>query len=90
MLSISAFSATYVNYVRPGFRPLIIAAGVVLAALGLLSVAQEWLGRADAHGTGHGHRVPGGHARPADRLRHAAEDRQALVRHQDADQLLRR
>ncbi|MEV4580379.1 TIGR03943 family protein [Nonomuraea jabiensis] len=57
LLSISAFSATYVNYVRPGFRPLIIAAGVVLAALGLLSIAQEWLGRADAHGTGHGHRV---------------------------------
>ncbi|WP_165974550.1 TIGR03943 family putative permease subunit [Nonomuraea deserti] len=55
LLSISAFSTTYLNYVRPGFRPLIVGAGAVLAALGLLSVVADMLGRPRAHD--HGSRV---------------------------------
>jgi uncharacterized repeat protein (TIGR03943 family) len=47
LLSISAFSTTYVNYVKPGFRPLLIGAGAVLVGLGLLSLLQGALG---AHG----------------------------------------
>ncbi|WP_433428369.1 TIGR03943 family putative permease subunit [Nonomuraea sp. CA-141351] len=50
LLTISAFSTTYVNYVKPGFRPLLVGAGVVLVVLGLLSVVQGWLGRPGAHG----------------------------------------
>lgn len=55
LLTISAFSTTYVNYVKPGFRPLLVGAGAVLVGLGLLSVVQGWLGRPGAHG--HGPRV---------------------------------
>ncbi|MEV4176324.1 TIGR03943 family protein [Nonomuraea sp. NPDC049709] len=63
LLSISAFSTTYVNYVKPGFRPLLMGAGAVLAVLGLLSVVADVLGRPAAHdhdhdhGHGHGPRV---------------------------------
>ncbi|MEV7012164.1 TIGR03943 family protein [Streptosporangium sp. NPDC051022] len=35
VLRISAFSTTYLNYVKPGFRPFLIAAGVVLVLLGV-------------------------------------------------------
>ncbi|MDP4503237.1 TIGR03943 family putative permease subunit [Nonomuraea turcica] len=35
LLSVSAFSAMYANYVRTGFRPALIATGAVLIALGL-------------------------------------------------------
>ncbi|UBU18332.1 TIGR03943 family putative permease subunit [Nonomuraea gerenzanensis] len=52
VLSISAFSTTYVNYVQPGFRPLLVAAGAVLAALGLLSVAAGVLDRPGARQRG--------------------------------------
>ncbi|MEV0831417.1 TIGR03943 family putative permease subunit [Nonomuraea rubra] len=55
VLSISAFSTTYVNYVRPGFRPLLVGAGAVLVVLGLLSVAAGLLDRPGAHR--HGPRV---------------------------------
>ncbi|MGR6917925.1 TIGR03943 family putative permease subunit [[Actinomadura] parvosata] len=54
VLSISAFSTTYVNYVKPGFRPLLVGAGAVLTVLGLLSVVAGLLGRpgpAHHHGT---------------------------------------
>ncbi|MFC5833442.1 TIGR03943 family putative permease subunit [Nonomuraea insulae] len=50
LLSISAFSTTYVNYVRPGFRPLLVGAGAVLVVLGLLSLVQGLLGRPGVHG----------------------------------------
>ncbi|MEU6719539.1 TIGR03943 family protein [Nonomuraea sp. NPDC046802] len=49
LLTISAFSTTYVNYVKPGFRPLLVGAGAVLVGLGLLSVVQGWLGTPGAH-----------------------------------------
>ncbi|WP_165977400.1 TIGR03943 family putative permease subunit [Nonomuraea diastatica] len=55
LLSISAFSTTYLNYVRPGFRPLLVGAGAVLAVLGLLSVVADLLGR--SRGRDHGSRV---------------------------------
>nr|WP_240973307.1 TIGR03943 family protein [Nonomuraea sp. FMUSA5-5] len=45
---------TYVNYVKPGFRPLLVGAGAVLAVLGLLSVVADLLDRPGAahhHGT---------------------------------------
>ncbi|MFI6324650.1 TIGR03943 family putative permease subunit [Nonomuraea sp. NPDC050556] len=37
ILRISAFSTTYVNYVKPGFRPFLIAAGAALLLLGIVS-----------------------------------------------------
>jgi len=35
LLSVSAFSAMYANYVRTGFRPALVATGAILVALGL-------------------------------------------------------
>ncbi|TDC05871.1 TIGR03943 family protein [Nonomuraea longispora] len=52
VLSISAFSTTYVNYVKPGFRPLLVGAGAVLAVLGLLSVVAGLVDRPGAHQRG--------------------------------------
>jgi uncharacterized repeat protein (TIGR03943 family) len=40
-LRISAFSTTYLNYVKPGFRPLLIAAGVVVCGLGVVGIVRE-------------------------------------------------
>ncbi|MGJ6969774.1 TIGR03943 family putative permease subunit [Streptosporangium sp. G11] len=40
VLRISAFSTTYLNYVKPGFRPFLIGAGVVLVVLGLIGLFQ--------------------------------------------------
>ncbi|PZG21019.1 hypothetical protein [Nonomuraea aridisoli] len=51
LLTISAFSTTYVNYVKPGFGPLLVAAGAMLLGLALLAVVQDWLGRPGAHGS---------------------------------------
>jgi uncharacterized repeat protein (TIGR03943 family) len=42
ILRVSALSTIYVNYVKPGFRPLLIAAGLVIFALGVLGLIQEW------------------------------------------------
>lgn len=42
MLRISAFSTTYVNYVKPGFRPFLIAAGCVLALVAIVGLVQAW------------------------------------------------
>ncbi|MGN9845880.1 TIGR03943 family putative permease subunit [Nonomuraea sp. H19] len=47
LLKISAFSADFTNYVKPGFRPLLIAAGAVLTVLGAVI-----LGRERRHGRG--------------------------------------
>jgi hypothetical protein len=40
VLRISAFSTTYLNYVKPGFRPFLIGAGVVLVVLGVIGLLQ--------------------------------------------------
>ncbi|MEV0620114.1 TIGR03943 family protein [Nonomuraea sp. NPDC050404] len=47
LLKISVFSADYANYVRPGFRPLLIGAGVVLVVLAVLVPIRERRHRAD-------------------------------------------
>ncbi|MFI7708532.1 TIGR03943 family putative permease subunit [Nonomuraea sp. NPDC049480] len=41
LLQISTFTTDFANYVKPGYRPLLIAAGVALAALGVTAVALE-------------------------------------------------
>ncbi|GII77652.1 TIGR03943 family protein [Sphaerisporangium rufum] len=38
----SALSDAYLNYVKPGFRPMLVAAGVVILLLGVLGMVQEW------------------------------------------------
>ncbi|TMR88426.1 TIGR03943 family putative permease subunit [Nonomuraea basaltis] len=48
LLQISAFSADFANYVKPGFRPLLIAAGAVLIVLGVAVLAAERRRRRDA------------------------------------------
>jgi uncharacterized repeat protein (TIGR03943 family) len=42
VLRISAFSTTYLNYVKPGFRPFLIGAGVVLVVLGIIGLVQSF------------------------------------------------
>nr|PZN44995.1 MAG: TIGR03943 family protein [Actinomycetota bacterium] len=42
VLRISAFTTEYLNYVKPGFRPFLIAAGAVVFALGVITLVQEW------------------------------------------------
>src|SRR5690349_24946004 len=42
VLRISAFSATYLNYVKPGFRPFLIGAGAVLVVLGIIGLVQSF------------------------------------------------
>ncbi|MFC4531011.1 TIGR03943 family putative permease subunit [Sphaerisporangium dianthi] len=42
LLRVSAFSTIYLNYVKPGFRVPLVAAGLVLFALGVLGLVQEW------------------------------------------------
>ncbi|WP_062357499.1 TIGR03943 family putative permease subunit [Herbidospora yilanensis] len=54
VLRITTVSTTYLNYVKPGFRPFLIAAGVVVLALGVIGLVQEWRGsdRDDSHTPG--------------------------------------
>ncbi|MFD0656923.1 hypothetical protein [Thermocatellispora tengchongensis] len=47
VLRISAFSTTYLNYVKPGFRPFLIAAGAVLVVLGVVGLIRDWRRPAD-------------------------------------------
>ncbi|WP_181871336.1 TIGR03943 family putative permease subunit [Sphaerisporangium album] len=42
ILRVSALSTIYLNYVKPGFRPLLVIAGLALFVLGVLGVMQEW------------------------------------------------
>ncbi|MFC0551630.1 TIGR03943 family putative permease subunit [Planotetraspora thailandica] len=42
VLRITVLSTTYTDYVKPGFRPFLIAAGVVVLALGVIGLVQEW------------------------------------------------
>lgn len=41
LLRISAFSADFANYVKPGFRPLVVAAGAVLVVLAVAGLALD-------------------------------------------------
>ncbi|MEQ4721047.1 TIGR03943 family protein [Nonomuraea sp. B19D2] len=41
LLKISAFSTDFTNYVKPGFRPLLIAAGAVLVILAVATLIKE-------------------------------------------------
>jgi uncharacterized repeat protein (TIGR03943 family) len=56
VLRVTVLSTTYVNYVKPGFRPFLIAAGAVVFALGVIGLIQEWrkpyLAETDAHDSG--------------------------------------
>ncbi|GAA0389727.1 TIGR03943 family protein [Acrocarpospora corrugata] len=52
VLRISLLSTTYLNYVKPGFRPFLVAAGLVVFVLGAVGLFQEWRGKASA---GHSH-----------------------------------
>lgn len=56
LLRISAFSTTYVNYVKPGFRPFLIAAGVAVFAVGVIGLVQAWR-KPDEEHAHHGPRV---------------------------------
>lgn len=56
LLNISVFSGTYVNYVKPGFRPLLIGAGAVLVGLALVTLVLQWRNHNEhAQDQGHGH-----------------------------------
>lgn len=54
VLRITTVSTAYLNYVRPGFRPFLIAAGVVVVVLGVIGLVQEWRGPTEPDGH-HGH-----------------------------------
>jgi uncharacterized repeat protein (TIGR03943 family) len=41
LLKISAFSTDFANYVKPGFRPLLIAAGAVMVILAVVTLIEE-------------------------------------------------
>ncbi|MEH0546080.1 TIGR03943 family protein [Streptomyces sp. B21-105] len=42
LLHAALFTDLYLNLVKPGMRPLLIASGVVLVALGVLAAAEAW------------------------------------------------
>ncbi|WP_157530782.1 TIGR03943 family putative permease subunit [Microtetraspora niveoalba] len=42
VLRITVLSTTYLNYVKPGFHPFLVAAGAVVLALGVIGLIQEW------------------------------------------------
>ncbi|MBB2914936.1 putative repeat protein (TIGR03943 family) [Streptosporangium becharense] len=52
VLRISAFSTTYLNYVKPGFRPFLIGAGAVLVILGVAGLFQATRVREASGGDG--------------------------------------
>jgi uncharacterized repeat protein (TIGR03943 family) len=61
MLGISAFSTEYVNYVKEGFRPFLIAAGAIILLIGVIGLVQDLRGRSPEHGhhhDGHHHKGP--------------------------------
>ncbi|GAA0423393.1 TIGR03943 family protein [Acrocarpospora corrugata] len=63
VLRITTLSTTYLNYVKPGFQPFLIAAAAVVFVLGVVGLIQEWRGspRPDHH-EGHEHGHEHGHA----------------------------
>ncbi|MBG0814217.1 TIGR03943 family protein [Planomonospora sp. ID82291] len=61
VLRISAFSTTYLNYVKPGFRPFLIGAGAGLLILGLTGLVQAWrVGEEHGDGPVQGRAAEGG------------------------------
>ena len=56
LLWITLAGHEYLNYVRPGFRLLVIGAGSVLCALGGAGIVRDWRrhGEAPCHGHAHG------------------------------------
>ncbi|MEU1736827.1 TIGR03943 family protein [Streptosporangium sp. NPDC020145] len=56
VLWISGFSTSYLNYVKPGFRPFLVGAGVVLVVLGVAGLFTKRKHDHD-HDHGHGHGV---------------------------------
>ncbi|MCD0449876.1 TIGR03943 family protein [Actinocorallia sp. API 0066] len=63
VLWITLVTGEAINYVKPGFRPLLVAAGVVLVVLGAVGVRREWhddRGGTEAGHAGHHH----GHGGP--------------------------
>ncbi|MEU4834069.1 TIGR03943 family protein [Streptosporangium sp. NPDC023615] len=79
VLRISAFSTTYLNYVKPGFRPFLIGAGVVLVILGVVGLLQA----SRAGDLAAGESAPEGHGHPP-RGRDEALDRPSGHDHDDA------
>lgn len=56
VLRITLLSTTYLNYVKPGFRPFLIAAGLVVFVLGAIGLYQEWRKPSEEdHQHGHSH-----------------------------------
>lgn len=55
LLWITLVSGEYVNYVRPGFRYLLVPAALVLLCLGVAGLQREWRDRDGSHDDGHGH-----------------------------------
>ncbi|WP_179282467.1 TIGR03943 family putative permease subunit [Streptosporangium subroseum] len=51
VLRISAFSTTYLNYVKPGFRPFLIGAGAVLVILGIIGLVQSFRQKESSSGS---------------------------------------
>ncbi|MEU6408077.1 TIGR03943 family protein [Microbispora sp. NPDC046933] len=69
VLWISALTTSYLNYVKPGFRPFLLAAGAVVLALGITGLVQEWRRPyAGAH-AGHVREGTGEHAEGHDHSR---------------------
>ncbi|MFF3444924.1 TIGR03943 family putative permease subunit [Streptosporangium sp. NPDC002721] len=88
VLRISAFSTTYLNYVKPGFRPFLIGAGAVLVILGLIGLFQA----SRAGGTPANedprddtHERPDGHGRPVTHEHPHDHDRAGTSEHGPGD-----
>jgi uncharacterized repeat protein (TIGR03943 family) len=64
LLHAALFTDLYLNLVKPGMRPLLIASGAVLVALGVAAAAEAWGRRRPDGGGGegtHGHGQENGH-----------------------------
>ncbi|MEV0974789.1 TIGR03943 family putative permease subunit [Microtetraspora glauca] len=84
VLRITVFSTTYLNYVKPGFRPFLIAAGAVVLALGVIGLIQEWrkpyLTGPDHHPDG-GHSEHGGHDEHGKHVEHGEQGHRGHGKH---------
>lgn len=72
VLRISAFSTTYLNYVKPGFRPFLIGAGAVLMILGVAGLIQAWRPGKGSPGA-EGHDRSPEHGQSRERARHSRD-----------------
>jgi uncharacterized repeat protein (TIGR03943 family) len=55
LLRVSLFTDAYLRYVKEGMRPLLIASGVLVLALGVAEVVSWRREHAEEHAEGHGH-----------------------------------